>query len=37
MEFREFAVDSDIRNHDSDGNAYDAVSFWLYVKQSWMV
>ncbi len=32
MEFREFAVDGDISSHDSDGNAYDAVSFWLHVK-----
>ena len=32
MEFREFAVDSDICSHDSDGSAYDAVSFWLHVK-----
>ena len=31
MEFREFAVD-DISTHDSNGDAYDAVSFWLRVK-----
>ena len=30
MEFREFAVDSDLQ--DSNGDAYDAVSFWLRVK-----
>ena len=23
---------SDICSHDSDGSAYDAVSFWLHVK-----